>query len=109
MAMQFTEGFKETIVKKLLTPGGKGATELSKEIGVSKQTLYNWRDKYSDGVQIVQQQMSPQKWKIKDKYSAVIESANLSEKELGRWLRETELHDEHIELWKKEIEDSEKS
>lgn len=103
--MQFTEGFKETIVKKLLTPGGKGANELSKEIGVSKQTLYNWRDKYSDGVQIVQQQMSPRKWKIKDKYSAVIESANLSEKELGRWLRETGLHGEHVELWKKEIED----
>jgi len=102
--MQFTEGFKKAMIEKLLIPGGKGVTELSKEIGVSTQTLYNWRDKYSNGPQVLKAK-SPRKWNIKDKYSAVLESSNLSEQEFGRWLRETGIHSEHIELWKKEIEE----
>ena len=32
--MKFSDGFKQSMVEKLLMPGGKGATELSKEIGV---------------------------------------------------------------------------
>lgn len=101
--MQFTEGFKKAMIEKLLTPGGKGATELSKEIGVSTQTLYNWRDKYSNDPQMFKPK-SPRKWSVKDKYSAILESSNLSEQEFGRWLRETGIHSEHIDLWKKEIE-----
>ncbi len=102
--MKFTEGFKKSMVEKLLTPGGKGISELSKEIGVTPQTLYNWRDKLKSDDNITLNQKSPRKWNIKDKYSAILESANLPEKELGRWLRETGLHSEHIKLWKKEIE-----
>ena len=45
--MDFKDGFKREMVRKLLLPGGKGVGELSREIGVTPQTLYNWRDKYS--------------------------------------------------------------
>ena len=45
--MEFKSEFKKEMVRKLLLPGGKGAAELSREIGVTPQTLYNWRDKYS--------------------------------------------------------------
>lgn len=103
--MEFTEGFKKTMVEKLLTQGGKGITELSKEIGVSNRTLYNWRDKYINAEDINNiKSMSPRRWNTKDRYSAVLESAGLTGDELGKWLRKTGLHSEHIELWKKEIE-----
>lgn len=99
--MEYTEGFKKAMVEKLLTPGGKGISELSKEIGVCNQTLYNWRDRYATGKGI---QMSPRKWNARDKYTALMEAAGLSGEELGKWLRKTGLHSEHLELWKKEIE-----
>jgi len=103
--MKFSDGFKESIVEKLLMPGGKGASELSKETGVSKQTLYNWRDKYGNAEDIIKSTIrSPRHWNPKDKYNAVLESATLSDDELGRWLRKTGLHSDHLELWKKEIE-----
>lgn len=103
--MQFSEEFKESIVQKLLIPGGQKASELSKEIGVSKQTLYNWRDKYILARNIKRNHIrSPRQWKMKDKYNAVLDASNLSNNELGKWLREKGLHSEHLNLWKREIE-----
>lgn len=99
--MKYTEGFKKTMVEKLLTPGGKGISELSKEAGVSNQTLYNWRDRYARRGEIPK---SPRKWDTREKYKAVMEAAGLSGEELGKWLRQTGLRSEHLELWKKEIE-----
>lgn len=104
--MTYTEGFKKTMVQKLLTPGGKGVKELSEEIGVCTQTLYNWRDRFSNVPYSAKIPKSPRKWTIKEKYSAILASSNLSEKEYGQWLRETGLHSEHIEIWKKEIEET---
>ncbi len=99
--MKFTEGFKKSMVEKLLTPGGIGISELSKEIGVSNQTLYNWRDKFVNEDDIAK---SPRKWNMREKYSALIEAAGFSGEELGKWLRQTGLRSEHLELWRKEIE-----
>ena len=99
--MEFTEGFKKSMVEKLLTPGGRGISELSKEIGVSNQTLYNWRDRYVNKGEIVK---NPRKWSMKDKYTALMEAAGLSGEELGKWMRKTGLHSEHLEIWRKEIE-----
>lgn len=100
--MEYTEGFKRAMVEKLLSPGGKGIKELSKEIGVCNQTLYNWRDRYARGGDLPK---SSRKWKLKDKYTAVMEAAGLSGEDLGKWLRKTGLHSDHLELWKKEIEE----
>ncbi len=99
--MKFTEGFKKSMVEKLLTPGGLGISELSKEIGVSNQTLYNWRDKFVNEDDTAK---SPRKWNMREKYSALIEAAGFSGEELGKWLRQTGLRSEHLELWRKEIE-----
>ena len=47
--MKYNEGFKKNIVEKMLTPG-VSVTEISKEIGVSTNTLYNWRKKFSNPI-----------------------------------------------------------
>jgi transposase-like protein len=83
-------------------PGGKTVSELSQEIGVSDQTLYNWRKMIQNNVSRGYQERSPRGWKISDKYQAVLDTANQSEEELGRWLRENGLQTTHIELWKQE-------
>jgi transposase len=99
--MEYPEGFKKSTVEKLLAPGGKGVSELSKEIGVCNQTLYNWRDKYASNELLPK---SPRKWNMKEKYTAVMEAAGLTGEEVGKWLRKTGLHSEHLDIWKKEIE-----
>ncbi len=83
-------------------PGGKTVTELSQEIGVSDQTLYNWRKMIQNNVSRGYQERSPRGWKLSEKYQAVIDSANQSGEELGQWLRKNGLQTTHIELWKQE-------
>jgi len=93
------------MVKKLLTPGGKGVKVLSAEIGVTTQTLYNWRDKYNVGDDQILEERSPRSWKNQEKYSATLAAARLHDEELGKWLRKNGLESKHIELWEKEIKE----
>src|SRR5271157_6062107 len=97
-----SEEFRRAIVQKMCIPGGKTVTELSREIGVSDQTLYNWRKMIQNNVSRGCQERSPRGWKLSDKYQAVLDTSNQSGEELGRWLRENGLQATHIELWKKE-------
>lgn len=39
----YSEGIKEQMVKRLLTPPGMSVVELAKETGISKSALWNWR------------------------------------------------------------------
>jgi len=97
-----SEEFRRAIVQKMCIPGGKTVTELSREIGVSDQTLYNWRKMIQNNVSRGCQERSPRGWKLSDKYQAVLDTSNQSGEELGRWLRENGLQTTHIELWKQE-------
>jgi len=78
--MIYGENFKRAMVQKMLMPGGPGVTSLSREIGVNKQTLYNWRDKFHD---IEGNPRSPRQWTEEEKYEALLEATRLTGKELG--------------------------
>src|SRR5208283_1822965 len=99
---QFTEEFKETIIQNMCMPGGKSNKALSEEIGVSEQTLYNWRKRIQTNVSKVYHERSPKDWNISDKYDALLATVNKPDIEFGRMLREKGLQTTHIELWKKE-------
>ena len=72
---------------------------------MSKQTLYNWRDKYILARNITKSQMrKTRQWNMKDKYNAVLEVSNLSDDKSDKWLGEKGLHSEHLTLWEMEIE-----
>ena len=90
------------MVQKLLMPGGPSVLMLSRETGVSEQSLYNWMAKYQNGGSS-QIQRSPRQWTHEDKYEALLEAASLSGEDLGKWLREKGLRSEHIEIWQQEM------
>jgi transposase-like protein len=102
--MIYTENFKKAMVQKMLIPGGPGVTRLSREIGVNKQTLYNWRDKYHHTcTESAYTHRSPRQWTEEDKYEALLEAARLTGEDLGKWLREKGLRSEHIEKWQHDM------
>ena len=105
--MIYAENFKRAMVQKMLMPGGPGVTRLSREIGVNKQTLYNWRDKFNDmGTGRTSTHRSPRQWTQEEKYDALLEAARLTGEELGKWLREKGLRSEHIEKWQQEMKNN---
>lgn len=101
--MDFKDGFKREMVRKLLLPGGKGATELSREIGVTPQTLYNWRDKYSHGNASMSKKKRAGGLSAEEKMMALLEFARLPPAETGEWLRKKNLQSEHLKLWESEL------
>ena len=101
--MEFKSEFKKEMVRKLLLPGGKGAVELSREIGVTPQTLYNWRDKYSHGSDAVPRKKRTNSLSYGERARAVLEYGRLPVADVGEWLRKRGLESDHIELWEKEL------
>jgi transposase len=71
--MEYGKNFKQAMVRKLLLPGGPSVMTLSREIGVSEQSLYNWKAKYQTSGSS-KTPRSPRQWTQDDKYEALLES-----------------------------------
>lgn len=101
--MDFKEGFKREMVRKLLLPNSKGAAALSREIGVTAQTLYNWRDKYSNNVDTMNRKKRSTSLSTAEKTRLLLEFSRLPASESGEWLRKNNLRSEHLKLWESEL------
>jgi transposase-like protein len=69
--MLYTANFKKAMVQKLLVPGGPSVLMLSRESGVSEQSLYNWKANYQNrGSEYPDYIRNPRQWTDVDKYEA---------------------------------------
>lgn len=101
----FTNEFKDSMISKMAVPGGRSATSLAHEVGISQSTLSRWLRQRStllvegEGMKHVRVDA----WSAEEKLAALLEYVRLSEEEQGKYLRGTGLHEAHLEKWKKEI------
>ena len=109
--MQYSEVFKQRMVKKLCPPGAISACGLAKEVGVSQGTLSRWkRDAATLGTMTTKDQSNepneqtaprrPQDWSPEEIMQLLLETAALSNKELGGYLRRKGLHEETLKQWR---------
>lgn len=110
----YSEPFKENMVAKLLTPNGPSVIELSKSAKVPISTLYQWISNAKRKVTVKKDEdnnsspVRPQNWSTQAKLNAVIETASMSEKELGLYCRKNGLYTHHLEQWKQAFIDGAK-
>lgn len=104
--MRYTIGFKKSLIRKLLLPDGPSVSELSKETGVSIQTLYKWLRELKDSVGMEDYKKTPEEWTLPEKHNALLEFAALSPEEEGEWLRRNGLHSEHLAAWRQEVQEA---
>lgn len=105
--MVYSQGLRARLVQRLSGPRAVSATALSRETGISQQTLSRWlreastlasmgtRDSDVQGSQRPQQPLSAQ-----DKLRIVMAAARLSESELGEFLRCEGVHTAQLEEWR---------
>lgn len=43
--MQYSDELKDSLLRRMLPPNNESITKISREEGISEQTLRNWRDK----------------------------------------------------------------
>jgi len=102
----YPEEFKEEIAKKHLMPGGKSISLLSRDVGVSEQSIRNWIYKYNnDTMNHNKSDFTLTKISDSEKLNILFESKTMPDDKKGIWLREKGLKTEHIKLWEEQLKD----
>ena len=96
---------KEAVLKKMLPPNNQTISEISKEEGICKGTLYNWRKAArAEGRLMPDGDTTPAGWCATDKFAAVVETASMNEAEVSAYCREPGLYAEQINEWREACE-----
>ena len=104
--MKYSTGFRNNVIKKVLPPESRSIAEVSKETGVSDQTIRNWLFRLNnDNLNPQDGEVSPEQRSPSEKMSPIFESRSLSSETKGEWLRKNGIHSEHLVLWEQELRD----
>ncbi len=103
--MKYPPERREAIMRKLLPPNNQPIAEVAQEEGISDATLYKWRKQAREAGQLLPDHGSdPEGWSSRDKFNAVLETAALSEAELGEYCRKRGVYPEQIRRWRQSCE-----
>lgn len=103
--MSYSAERKEAVIKKMLPPHNKSISQLSKEEGISEQTLYTWRREARKQAHFLPASgSSPESWTSKDRFAAVVETAAMNEVEIAAYCRRRGLYPEHLQSWREACE-----
>jgi len=103
--MKYTRRIKETVLRKVLPPESRSVLEVAKEMGISEQTIYNWKSQAQMGTLSIDDQESPLSTSRLERFNLLLEGKGIREEDYGKWLREKGLHSEHLNLWEQEFKD----
>ena len=92
---------REWVLRQMMPPGNRTVSELAEETGITTVTLYAWRKQArAAGAVVPGDGKSPDGWSSQEKFRVVLESASLSETELGEYCRRKGLYVEQIREWR---------
>jgi len=101
--------FKVKMIEKLLRPDGPSAYALAAEVNVSQSTLSNWkRDALTIGDMGSKKTRSRKRkqWTVEEKLHLVHEASQLSDDELGAFLRREGVHASQLEQWRELVHEA---
>ena len=99
--MNYSPELKNALLRRMLPPNNESITKISREEGISEQTLRNWRDKArKEGYAAPGTDAVPDDWSTQDKFLVVVETASMNETELAEYARKKGLYIEQIKAWK---------
>jgi len=99
--VRYTEERKEAVLRKMLPPTNKSIAELSREEGICQATLFNWRKKArTRGRLLPNSDKLASKWTAHNKFSAVLETAVMSEAEKSEYSRKRGIYLEDLQRWR---------
>lgn len=96
--------FREKVIEAALL-GDQRQWQLAEKYGVGLSTLQKWLKEYRAGEHKPMERKKekrPQDWTAQERLDALLETAGLSEQDLGSWCRRHGLHTHHLEKWKQE-------
>lgn len=115
--MKYSNGFKARMVQRMTGPDPISATKLAEEIGVCQSTLSRWlleactEVKRGNGVErtthaTASRPVLADDFPAAEKLRLVREATELSDEELGAFLRRHGLHQAQLEEWRHKVEEA---
>jgi transposase-like protein len=100
--MEYTQGFKARMIKRMAGPERISATALGREVGVPQPTLSRWLR--TEGARKVDAMTNRDRrggktWTAQEKLRLVHEASELGSEELGAFLRREGLHEAQLREW----------
>ena len=97
--MNYSPELKDALLRRIAS-NNESITKISREEGISEQTLRNWRDKARrEGYAAPGTDAIPDNWSTQDKFLIVVETASMNETELAEYSRKMGLYVEQIKSW----------
>jgi transposase len=97
--MVYSEEFKRSMVKRMTGARGRSVNALSEEVGVCQGTLSRWLRRYGSENGMGKKR---KEFGAEEKLEMVLEAAQMSDAELGEYLRKKGLHSVELARWKEE-------
>ena len=95
---------KAAVLAKLLPPYNMTVTALALQEGISEATLYHWRNQAKmEGKPVPGANKTTDQWSTEARFAVIVETATLSEAELGEYCRRKGLYAEQIAQWKQDF------
>jgi transposase len=106
--MEYTTGFKSSIVRRLTGPTAISANALSQEIGINQPTLSRWLREAAAAGSVAdmgkkngrKSGLKRKRWTPAEKLRVIVESYKLDGNELGALLRREGIHMNDLEQWR---------
>ena len=99
MRERSSEEYKQAVLKKL-SESVLSFRQFAIEEGIAPATLHKWKQKYNIERPECSSNHLSDRWSPEDKFTAVLETATLSEIELSKYCRSKGLYPEQVMLWK---------
>ncbi len=109
--MGYTEDFKKMVVSKLHQSPKQSCRSIAEEFGIGKSTIYKWSNDCANVIleDGAAESKRPVDWTRAEKLEALLDSAKLSDQELGSFCRKRGIHSHQLTMWKTEIMSNESS
>jgi len=99
--MAYAPERREAVLKKMMPPSAVSIAELARAENISQPTLYGWRTKArKEGRLMPDSDLTPEGWSSRDKFAAVLETATMSEAEIGEYCRKKGLTSVQLNAWR---------
>jgi len=104
--LEYAQGFREQMVRKMLPPMRVAATALAKESGVAQSTLSRWLREARTVGAVTKKSTGKggRKWTAAEKLRVLAEAVKLGEGELGELLRREGIHEAQLRQWRADAE-----
>ncbi len=97
--------FRAAAVQKYLTRGNRPVGQIADDLGITAQTIYYWRNQLAK-VGDMNKKSKPHTRSSAEKLKALTEYGALEIDKQGEYLRKNGLHIEHLNAWRKQIEEA---